>query len=182
MNSLPVQPLPIHIIKRNHPLFFTYDPRGVKKGTPLPIGHCQYCRCPKIYCSDIVIGKIATAHTEFLLYRNAQKNLVDESREGLKYTFRECYSEAIRSKMRTNGIFFQWGFKDDIVYRLPWCVRDNSLMRFLHNVEEEKEREEERSYDFTEDRFNDMKKKYLARGGAECKEYLNEPLNDTKQE
>ena len=84
--------------------------------------------------------------------------------------------------MRTNGIFFQWGFKDDIVYRLPWCVRDNSLMRFLHNVEEEKEREEERSYDFTEDRFNDMKKKYLARGGAECKEYLNEPLNDTKQE
>ena len=176
MKPYPPTPLPLHTIKQYHPLFFTYDPRGVKKGSPLPVGHCQHCRCPKIYCADMVIGKIATAHTEFLLYRNAGKNLVDESREGLKYTFRECYSEAIMSKMRTNGIFFPFGFKLDTVYRLPFCVRDNSLMRFLHDVEEEKERDEERSYDFIEDRFDDMKKRYIARGGGECKEYLDEPL------
>ena len=181
-SSVPPAPVPLHIIQRNNPLFFTYDPRGVKKGTPLPIGHCKHCRCPTIYCADIVLGKITTAHTEFLLYRNAKKSLVDESREALKYTFRECYSKAIMSKMRTNGIFFPWGFSLDIVYRLPWCVRDNSLMRFLHNVEEEKEREEEGSYDYIEDRFADLKKKYIAGGGAECKVYLNEPLNNTKME
>ena len=130
----------------------------VKKVTQLPIGYCKYCRCPAIYCAGIVLGKITTVHTEFLLYRNAGKHLVDESREALKYTFHECYSAAVIAKMRANGIFFPWGSSLDIVYLL-YCVRDNSLMRFLHNVEEEKEREEERSKDYTQDKIRDIVKK-----------------------
>ena len=177
MKPYPPTPLPLHIIKQYHPLFFTYDPRGVKKGTPLPIGHCKYCRCPTIYCSDMILGKITADHTQFLLCRNEGENLKDDSTEGLKYTFRECFSEAVMSKMRTNGIFFPFGFKLDTVYRLPLCVKNGSLRRFLIMLEEDKENEENNVYDMTKDRIRALTKRYCARGGGECKEYLDEPLN-----
>ena len=154
------RPLPLHIIKQYHPLFFSYDPRGVKKGTPLPLGHCKYCRCPTIYCCDMILGKIAASHTEFLLCRNEGKNLKDESTEGLKYTFRECYSEAIRAKMRTNGIFFPFGMNIDIVYRLPLCVKNGTQRQFLIMLEEDKEAEDNNCYDMTPDEIKAFTKKY----------------------
>ena len=101
----------------------------------------------------------------------------DDSTEGLKYTFRECFSEAVMSKMRTNGIFFPFGFKLDTVYCLPLCVKNGSLMRFLREIEEDKEREENNVYDMTEDRIRALTRRYIARGGGEYKEYLDEPLN-----
>ena len=78
---------------------------------------------------------------------------MDESTEGLKYTFCECYLEAVIAKMRTNGVFFPFGFKLDTVYRLPVYVRNGSLKRFLITIEEDKEREDNNSYDLTQDRI-----------------------------
>jgi hypothetical protein len=145
-----------------------------------------------MYCADIVLGPIARSHAEFLLYRNTGVSLTDESREGLKKTFRECYSTAIMSKMRTNGIFFPWGFKLDTVYSVPICVRINTLMRFLHDAEEEKEREMNRrrggvySDDEPEEgplmaKFARLKKEFLAQQAYHGKVDMHGPSKKTEE-
>ena len=91
-------------------LFFSYNPLGFRKGEVLPDGHCTNCRCPTIFCANVVLGGSAKRHAEFLLYRNVKDPLKDKSDKGLKYVFAKCYTIAVNAKMRTNRIYVAAGF------------------------------------------------------------------------
>ena len=112
-------PLPFEEIKRSNSLFFSYDPRGVRKGIPLPEGHCKYCRCPTLYCANIVLAKVCVDHMNFLIYRNPAKPIEDKTQKGMFRQFRICYTEAVIAAMRTNGIDFKEGFRLTCTVRLP---------------------------------------------------------------
>ena len=150
------RPQPFHVIKRNHRLFFSYDPRGVTKGTVLPEKHCSKCRCPELYCADIVLGGICVDHMNFLIFRNPSKPIKDKTEKGMIRQFRICYTEAVIAVMRTNGIDFKEGFKLTRTVRLPYCVLDGTLKNYLKEIENEMESEESEESEEVDDDDLDM--------------------------
>ena len=129
-------------IKRENKLFFTYDPAGVESGEILPDGYCVHCRCPSLYCSNIVLGRDCLHHMEFLLYRcHGSSSIHDTSTLGLKETFAEVYTDALNAKRRANAIYFDHGFKISRNYIVPYCVRRGYRKRFLSNVRKEEQYE-----------------------------------------
>ena len=148
----------------------------------LPEGHCTKCRCPILYCADVVLGKVCVDHMNFLIYRNLSKPIEDKSEKGMIHLFRICYTEAVIAAMRTNGIEFKEGFKLTRTVRLPYCVLDGTLMKYLKEIEnefksEESEDVDDETLDMTAEELEAFARKYcppVPEGVTIC---YDEPLN-----
>ena len=95
--------IPIDTMKNIHSLYFTYDPRGIKKDLLLPIGYCRGCHCPSNYCSGIILGSMCCDHAFEILNTGGGSWSVFDS-EDYRGSFKEAYTIAIESKSRWNSI------------------------------------------------------------------------------
>ena len=120
--------LPFKDIKELHPLFFSYDPRGLEC-VPLPHGFCPMCRCPSNYCAEIVMGEMCCDDTL------AQLEFDDKTERELvtmtKDLFAKVYTEAVLSKMRWNQIEDEDRIRNTVTLIPPRCMRKNSRRRVL---------------------------------------------------
>ena len=147
-------------IRSQHLLFFSYDPRGVRKSSNLPIGYCMHCRCPLPYCADIVIAPDVYEELFFLLYLYTYKTIEDTSPRGLRILFKYYYKRAVHAKMRCNQIHFPMGFDLSEGYRMPTCIKRNTFQRLLDLVQNKTKEEEENPEDLSEIELERFATKY----------------------
>ena len=133
-------PPSLEAIKKDLPVFFTYDPTGEKDKSKITSGFCNHCLCPKPYCVDVVFGPMCYKHVERLICRLGFDEYEEE--RDIKRSYRSIYTDLIKSKMLMNNI----SFKDvhDIEYmKLPRCIRNGTLHKLIDDVNEWKDREDE---------------------------------------
>ena len=115
-------------IREKHSLFFTYDPRGTLDSDER---YCRDCRCPKNYCSNIVLGPVAKIHCESWIDESPDGIMhVGYSADSLHYNFTRAYAFSLFSKMRDNRIPIPPGYDDTDekkVLKLPKCVERGSF-------------------------------------------------------
>ena len=148
-------PAPLSLIRKQNKLYFSYDPRGYKTD-PLPIGFCVHCRCPLVYCAEVVFGEMSLNHAETLAYTPGPH--CTEERSDMKELFDRAYTKLVFAKIKFNHI--DLGVEETkrsfFALKIPKCMKRNSLKRFLAKIEsnnypdfgedwdEEKEEEESR--------------------------------------
>jgi hypothetical protein len=111
-------------LKARHELFFTYDPRGSKD---FDGRYCQYCKCPKSYCNEVVFGKTVKRQTKFFIEEFGGLMKDEVTGDSVWYNYQKIYSEQIHHKMLTNGIRVPSGYDFYTLIAIPACVFDGSL-------------------------------------------------------
>ena len=116
--------LPFQTLKDRNRIFFSYDPRGMTLNKDLPQKYCAGCRCPAVYCSDIVMSKELEQHVRFLV------NDDTSCRQGhpltvmsLECTVKKAYSHQVNHRMLNNGIKYVEGFNPYQGHTIPTCMR-----------------------------------------------------------
>jgi hypothetical protein len=126
-------------IRTKHSLFFSYDPRG---STEADERYCVHCKCPKNYCSDIVVAPFARKQCE--LWIDDAGGVKDKRYTGdtIFYNFNRCYAYSLFYKMRENNIEVPRGYDDteeDHLYRVPMCVQKGTFKKMLTEMRKIKE-------------------------------------------
>jgi hypothetical protein len=141
--TVPVVWPTVSEIKKNNELFFTYNPLGCGVPNTSEFLYCEHCRCPLIYCNDVVFGPMCYRDVERLICKNGLQNEQDE-RE-VKLFFRSVYHDLVKAKMLMNNsplhLLIEYRY-----IRLPRCVKRGSLKRLLDDIKlwtHEEESEEE---------------------------------------
>ena len=112
--------VPFSTIRNKKKLFYSYDPSGAND---FDARYCPHCRCPKNYCSNIVLGDLVNNSVEFYIYKEGLLDTcLDRRSLVLKYT--QTYSEQVAQKMLENGIGYDKGFSLYKFYELPDCMQD----------------------------------------------------------
>ena len=57
-------------IKKEHNLFFPYNPHGCDVPIYSDFKYCEFCRCPLVYCCDTVFGPSCYKDVERLVCKN----------------------------------------------------------------------------------------------------------------
>ena len=130
----------IDIIRKQHILYFNYDPRGLDLKKKLIVDYCEGCRCPSIYCADKVLGSMSYDHAFEVLCEKG--SLSDFDSEDWVDFFELAYTRAVENKMRWNSIKFECGHCSLTRYDIPKCVRRGYLRMFKKNMKEQKKRDE----------------------------------------
>ena len=130
------EPAPLFIIKNEHPLFFSYDPRGTKKIKRSGIDYCEDCLCPKKYCAEVVFGTMTAKRTMSLLKQEGLDDYDDEDDIATEYS--KVYTNFIINKMSWNNISFRY-FDDDIPLGSPRCMQRGSLTQLCYEVQEKRD-------------------------------------------
>ena len=120
--------LPLKDIKELHPLYFSYDPRGLEC-VPLPHGFCPMCRCPSNYCAEIVMGEMCSEDTlaQLCFDNKPERELVTMTKD----LFAKVYTEAVLSKMRWNQIEDEDRIRNTVILMPPRCMRKKSRCSVL---------------------------------------------------
>ena len=115
--------LPLDRIKQMNSLFFSYDPRGVKPNHKLPESYCPGCRCPRNYCSDIVMKKEIEEHVRFLVNDDRSCRCGHPlTIMALESQVKKAYSHQINHRMLNNGIKYVEGFNPYQGHKIPKCM------------------------------------------------------------
>jgi Zn-finger protein len=138
---------PVKIIMDNHPLFYTYDPRGVKRGEDLPPAHCRRCRCPLNYCAETVFGAMIEKRCDYEIYKRLGVHVFHDEYE-IQMIFERFYTEAVVAKLMWNDIDFSLDHNNALkrLY-IPSCMKRRSFKRVMKDYKLEKERLDSIMYD-----------------------------------
>lgn len=131
---------PVDIIKDRHPLFYTYDPRGIEKGVDLPPAYCSRCRCPLNYCAEKVFGSMIEKRCDYEIYKRMGVHVYHDKYE-IQMIFEKFYTEAVTAKLMWNNINFEFDHRN-MVRRLyiPGCMKYRSFRRVIKDYILEKDR------------------------------------------
>ena len=106
-----------------HSLFFSYDPRGMKANEKLPETYCPDCRCPRIYCSNIVMNKEVEEHVRFFVNDDRSCRCGHPlTIMALESQVKKAYSHQINHRMLINGIKYVEGFNPYQGHKIPKCM------------------------------------------------------------
>ena len=130
------QPAPLSLIRAQNKLYFSYDPRGYPTD-PLPQDFCKHCRCPNIYCAEVVFGHISIDHAQTLAYTSGPHSTLDCV--DMKEMFDRAYTKLVFAKLGFNGFVLtvsetQTSYK---ALKIPRCVKKQSLKKFLLLIEDQ---------------------------------------------
>ena len=108
-------------IKHTNRLYFTYDPRGTKDANASE-KYCPDCRCPKNYCSKIVMGDIVVYTVDLHVKNLGILHHVFDGR-GIEVLFNKYYSKQVHQKMLENGLGEEKDYHDTTHYTIPGCMK-----------------------------------------------------------
>ena len=95
------------------------------------------CRCPLIYCSEVVFGNLAAKRSMYLIKQD-DIDYYDED-EDIKKVFEREYTSLVHNKMIWNNINF---CRFDIQkITLPMCITRGSLAQLCKDVFDEREKD-----------------------------------------
>ena len=129
-------------------LFFSYDPRGTKLHDKVPQNYCPDCRCPSIYCCNVVMGKEVEEHMRFLVNddRSCRCGGHPLTVMSLECKVKKAYLHQVNHRMLNNGIKYVEGFNPYQGHTIPKCMRrtqeniitkimkeENTIVEGLHN-------------------------------------------------
>ena len=133
------EPPSIETIRNNNDLYFTYDPRGVSLSN-IPVGYCNYCRCPDPYCADKMFGRYCYEYMERLVGRMGFKYYKLET--DIKWDFLTHYKNLLEMKLTFNNILVgDWKLDKDMEF--PKCLRVGYYAKFLSDMKLWENREDE---------------------------------------
>ena len=130
----------LDVIRKQHSLYFSYDPRGLNAKTVLPHGYCEGCRCPDSYCADKVFGSVTYDHAFDMLLEKG--SLEEFDKEDWVECFMDAYTKEVEHKMRWNGIPRECGHCTFSSYKVAVCVRKGHWKKFKKDLREENKKEE----------------------------------------
>ena len=122
-------PTPFSLIKKENKLYFSYDPRGYPTD-PLPDNYCMFCRCPMVYCCEIVFGQMSLDAAETLAYTPGPH--CTEERSDMKELFDRAFTKLVFAKIKFNDIDLgvEATKKSFYALKIPKCMKRKSLRRF----------------------------------------------------
>ena len=127
-------PAPLSLIRKQNKLYFSYDPRGYKTD-PLPDDYCVHCRCPTVYCAEVVFGVMSLNHAETLAYSPGPH--CTGERSDMKELFDRAYTKLVFAKIKFNGI--DLGVAETkrsfFALKIPKCMKRQSLKKFQAKIE-----------------------------------------------
>ena len=128
-------PSPLSLIKQQNKIYYIYDPRGYPT-EPLPLNYCRYCRCPMVYCSEVVFGVMSLNHAKTLAYSPGPHCTLEK--EDMKELFDRAFTKLVFAKLRWNG--FDLSVKETETsfrsLKIPRCVKKQSLKKIFAIIEE----------------------------------------------
>jgi hypothetical protein len=162
-------PPTIKQIKKDLPIFFTYDPNGEKDKSKVTKDYCDDCICPQPYCVDTLYGPLCYKHVEGLIARLGFDEY--EKERDIKRSFRSIYTDLIKSKVLMNNISFD-GVHHIEYMNLPSCIKNGNLHKLLRDVREWKERDEGWNLsDYDDEKESPLMKKFKPQLGYEQHNY-----------
>ena len=127
-------------IRSANDLFFSYDPRGYNVlVSPLPSDFCTACRCPSLYCADIVFGPMCYTYVENMIYKEGMDKY---GKDDVRELFNRVYTDAVQSKMMWNNISFH-GFNYNKFMKVPVCLKRGNVKKLITAIVLEQERQQE---------------------------------------
>jgi len=151
------EPKPFFVIKNEHPLFFSYDPRGNKKIKKAGIDYCEHCLCPSQYCAEVVFGSMTSKRTMSLIKHEGIDYYDDEDDIATEYA--KIYTNFVVNKMSWNNISFRF-FDEDIPLGIPRCMQMGSLTQLCTRVQKKRDKEADAVWsadlDLTEKELDDF--------------------------
>ena len=147
-NALIILPLPVTplcILKTQNPVFFGYNPNGYPKAKELPVGCCHCCRCPSVYCAELVFGEMCLKQAEYQVYTiHGMSRIHPSDIDELRIVFETIYTAAVKHKMMWNNIELCSEFHDNHIITVPGCIKRKSLRQFIKNYRYECKSDDDR--------------------------------------
>ena len=128
----------------------------------LPEKYCTGCRCPAIYCSNIMMTRELEEHVRFLVNDDRSCRCGHPlTVMSLECTVKKAYSHQVNHRMLNNGIKYVEGFNPYQGHTIPKCMRrtQNKIIETIMKEEDTIAKKLHMDYIKKKDEYNNQASK-----------------------